>query len=162
MCPPGALSSALGGDEGDDTVAATRMSIATELAGFTATIDPAALSAVSTPIFQTATFDVVDQGKLDYTRSGNPTRHALEELCCRIEHAQSAAAFTSGMAALSAVVRLLVPGDEVIASKDIYGGMYVVCVCPRVSERLEPFLSGCTALRLRLSPPLPTHTSPCR
>eukprot|EP00037_Helgoeca_nana_P015492 m.144598 g.144598 ORF g.144598 m.144598 type:complete len:1025 (+) comp23042_c0_seq1:94-3168(+) len=124
MCPPGALSSALGGDEGDDTVAATRMSIATELAGFTATIDPAALSAVSTPIFQTATFDVVDQGKLDYTRSGNPTRHALEELCCRIEHAQSAAAFTSGMAALSAVVRLLVPGDEVIASKDIYGGMH--------------------------------------
>mmetsp|Transcript_28928 Transcript_28928/g.86837 ORF Transcript_28928/g.86837 Transcript_28928/m.86837 type:complete len:1028 (+) Transcript_28928:58-3141(+) len=122
MCPPGALSGALG--EVNDVAATARVSIATELAGFSPQIDTAALSAVSTPIFQTATFDVTEQGELDYTRSGNPTRHALEELCSKVEHAQSATAFTSGMAALTAVLRLLIPGDEILASKDIYGGMH--------------------------------------
>eukprot|EP00038_Savillea_parva_P014266 m.10468 g.10468 ORF g.10468 m.10468 type:complete len:1026 (+) comp2750_c0_seq2:148-3225(+) len=123
MCPPGALSGALG-DSDQDPIAEARVSIATELAGFTPHIPAAALSAVSTPIFQTATFDCHDQDELDYTRSGNPTRHALEELCCRVEHAQAAFAFTSGMAALTAVTRLLSPGDEILASKDIYGGMH--------------------------------------
>ena len=72
---------------------------------------PSLAAAVSTPIFQTATFDVSQQNDYDYTRSGNPTRHALEELCQRVEHADSAHAFTSGMAALAAVLRLLKPGQ---------------------------------------------------
>ena len=62
--------------------------------------------------------------EFDYTRSGNPTRHALEELCGRIEKAHSAYAFTSGMAALASILRLLQPGDTVLASADIYGGMH--------------------------------------
>ena len=52
------------------------------------------------------------------------SRHALEELCARAEGAQAAFTFTSGMAALAATLRLLKPGDSVIASEDIYGGMH--------------------------------------
>jgi len=84
----------------------------------------AASASTSTPIFQTATFDCSEQGAYDYTRSGNPTRDALQELCRRVEHATAAFAFTSGMAALAATLRLLRPGDTVLASADIYGGMH--------------------------------------
>ena len=78
----------------------------------------------SMPIFQTATFDCLDQAHYDYTRSGNPTRHAFEDICSQIEGGHRSFAFTSGMAALTAVTRLLGPGDSVVASKDIYGGMH--------------------------------------
>jgi len=77
------------------------------------------------PIFQTSTFDD-PSGEYDYSRSGNPTRDALQELCRRVEgnEAVSSFAFTSGMSALSATLRLLKPGDIVLASKDLYGGMH--------------------------------------
>ena len=96
-----------------------RLALATELAGFRSQHD-GGTGAVSVPIFQTSTFDCADQNQFDYTRSGNPTRDALEELCARIDHASSAFAFTSGMAALTAVLRLLRPGETVLASSDIY------------------------------------------
>eukprot|EP00039_Didymoeca_costata_P013337 m.201486 g.201486 ORF g.201486 m.201486 type:complete len:1006 (+) comp15744_c0_seq10:222-3239(+) len=112
-----------------------RLALATEVAGFKAQIENT--GAVSTPIYQTATFDISEQNVFDYTRSGNPTRHALEELCARIEHAQRAFAFTSGMAALSAVLRLLSPGDVVIASRDIYGGMHRVLKHAAIHSGLE-------------------------
>jgi len=76
------------------------------------------------PIYQTATFDCRDQNSYDYTRSGNPTRHALEKLCASIEKGEHAFAFTSGMSALTSVLRMLVPGQTVLACEDIYGGMH--------------------------------------
>jgi cystathionine beta-lyase/cystathionine gamma-synthase len=92
----------------------------------------------SVPIYQTATFKGVD-GQYDYTRSGNPTRShlgrchlivcSLIALMCSIEHhlakissAAHAFAVSSGMAALDTILRILKPGDEVIAGDDLYGG----------------------------------------
>ncbi|KAL6077449.1 Cystathionine gamma-synthase [Balamuthia mandrillaris] len=81
----------------------------------------------SMPIYQTATFvqpSATEFGPYDYTRSGNPTRTALETLIAGLENAHSAFAFSSGMAALSTVTRLLKSGEEVLAGTDLYGGMY--------------------------------------
>lgn len=81
--------------------------------------------ATSVPIYQTATFrqDAADEfGEYDYSRSGNPTRTALEKKLAQLEHGQFASAFSSGMAAVSSVTRMLESGDEVIAGDDIYGG----------------------------------------
>jgi cystathionine beta-lyase/cystathionine gamma-synthase len=83
--------------------------------------------AIMTPIFQTSTFvqssPGVHQG-YEYARSQNPTRFALEEAFAVIENAKFGLAFSSGVAATDAVMRLLVPGDEVIAAHDMYGGTY--------------------------------------
>jgi cystathionine beta-lyase len=81
--------------------------------------------AVSPPIYQTATFrqpTAAEFGEFDYSRTANPTRSALEKKLARLEHGSHAAAFSSGMAAVSAVVRLLSCGDEIIAGDDLYGG----------------------------------------
>lgn len=81
--------------------------------------------AVAPPIYQTATFrqsSAVEFGEYDYTRSGNPTRTVLEQQLADLEGGTSAAAFTSGMAAITALTRLLNAGDEIIASNDLYGG----------------------------------------
>ncbi|SHF50654.1 cystathionine beta-lyase [Caldanaerobius fijiensis DSM 17918] len=83
--------------------------------------------ALSIPIYQTSTFkqDDVDNPPLyDYSRSGNPTRTALENTMAILEGGTSAYAFSSGMAAMSAVLSLLDTGDHVIAAQDIYGGTY--------------------------------------
>lgn len=80
---------------------------------------------VAPPIYQTATFrqpNAVEFGEYDYTRSGNPTRSALENQLAKLEKASFACAFASGMAALAAITRLLQVGDEIIASDDLYGG----------------------------------------
>ena len=83
--------------------------------------------AIMTPIYQTSTFvqssPGVHQG-YEYARSQNPTRFALEEAFAVIENAKFGLAFSSGVAATDAVMRLLVPGDEVIAAHDMYGGTY--------------------------------------
>jgi len=82
---------------------------------------------VATPIYQTATFDqpsALEAGPYDYSRSGNPTRSVLEAQVARLERGTRGFAFTSGLAALSAVARLLRPGDELLASDDLYGGTY--------------------------------------
>lgn len=81
--------------------------------------------ATSPPIYQTATFrqESTDEfGEYDYSRSGNPTRTALERKLAQIEHGKFASAFSSGMAAVTSVVRMLESGDEIIAGDDLYGG----------------------------------------
>ncbi|KAH8831535.1 cystathionine beta-lyase [Flagelloscypha sp. PMI_526] len=75
----------------------------------------------SVPIYQTATFKGVD-GQYDYSRSGNPTRSHLEHHIAKISSAVHAFAVSSGMAALDIILRVLKPGDEVIAGDDLYGG----------------------------------------
>jgi cystathionine beta-lyase len=83
--------------------------------------------ATSTPIYQTATFrqpSAVEFGEYDYTRSGNPTRAALERQLARLEGGTRAFAFASGMAAIATVVRLAGSGDEILAGDDLYGGTF--------------------------------------
>jgi cystathionine beta-lyase len=83
--------------------------------------------AISVPIYQTSTFvqeaPGVNKG-YDYARSGNPTRATLEQLIARLEKGSTGAAFSSGLAAIDTVVKLLKTGDEILAVDDIYGGAY--------------------------------------
>lgn len=89
-------------------------------------LDPAdQFGSVSPPIYQTATFHqstATGFDEYDYSRSGNPTRSQLERKLADLEHGSHASAFASGMAAITAVTRLLETGDEIIASDDLYGG----------------------------------------
>jgi cystathionine beta-lyase/cystathionine gamma-synthase len=83
--------------------------------------------AIMTPIYQTSTY--VQEGPaqhkgFEYARSQNPTRFALEEAFAEIENGKFGLAFSSGVAATDAVIKLLSPGDEVIAANDMYGGTY--------------------------------------
>jgi cystathionine gamma-synthase len=83
--------------------------------------------AVITPIFQTSTFAQSSVGAhlgYDYSRSGNPTRTALESCLAALEGAAHGSAFASGMAAEDTVLRLLEPGDHVLLGNDFYGGTY--------------------------------------
>ncbi len=83
--------------------------------------------AVSVPIYQTSTFEQeapgVNKG-FDYSRTNNPTRQAFEELLAELEGGSRGIAFSSGLAAVDAVLKLLSSGDEIIAVDDIYGGTY--------------------------------------
>lgn len=83
--------------------------------------------AIMTPIYQTSTYvqeaPGVNKG-FEYARSQNPTRKALEEAYAQIENGKYGLAFSSGVAATDAVIKLLSPGDEVIAANDMYGGTY--------------------------------------
>ena len=77
------------------------------------------------PIYQTATFRqpaASEFGEYDYTRSGNPTRTLLERQLANLEGGSYASAFASGMAAITALTRLVRSGDEIIAGDDLYGG----------------------------------------
>lgn len=83
--------------------------------------------AIMTPIYQTSTYVQSAPGVhkgYEYARSQNPTRFALEAALARIENGRHALSFSSGVAATDAVLRLLEPGDEVIAANDMYGGTY--------------------------------------
>ncbi|XP_078182132.1 cystathionine beta-lyase [Carex rostrata] len=98
-------------------------SISTILTSFENSFDP--YGALSTPLYQTATFkqpSATDYGTYDYTRSGNPTRDVLQSLMAKLEKADQAFCFTTGMAALAAVTQLLENGQEIVAGEDIYGG----------------------------------------
>ena len=89
--------------------------------------------AIMTPIYQTSTYvqSAPNEHKgYDYSRAGNPTRAALEEAIATIENGKYGLAFSSGVAATDAVIKLLNPGDEVIAAADMYGGTY------RIFEKL--------------------------
>lgn len=80
---------------------------------------------ISVPIYQTASFAHPGVGKstgYDYTRTGNPTRENCEDVVSSLEKGAGALAFATGMAAISAVIDLLQPGDEIVASDDLYGG----------------------------------------
>ena len=83
--------------------------------------------AVMPPIFQTSTYAQAgpnDHQGYDYARVGNPTRTALEKLIAGLEGADECACFASGVAAMDALIKMLRPGDHVIASNDLYGGSY--------------------------------------
>ncbi|GGB09725.1 cystathionine gamma-synthase [Puia dinghuensis] len=83
--------------------------------------------AIMTPIYQTSTYVQSAPGVhkgYEYARSQNPTRAALEAALAQIENGRHGLCFSSGVAASDAVLRLLVPGDEVIACNDLYGGTY--------------------------------------
>lgn len=83
--------------------------------------------AIMTPIYQTSTYVQEAPAKhkgYEYARSQNPTRTALEAAFAAIENAKYGLAFSSGVAATDAVIKLLQPGDEVIAGSDMYGGTY--------------------------------------
>ena len=84
-----------------------------------------AYGAIVPPIYQTATFEqptACEFGEYDYTRSGNPTRTLVEQQLADLEDAAHACAFASGMAALTALTRIVKPGEEIIAGDDLYGG----------------------------------------
>lgn len=104
----------------------TRMKLATKLIHAGATPDPST-GAIMTPIYQTSTYvqeaPGVNKG-YEYARSQNPTRKALEDALAIIENGKFALAFSSGVAATDSVIKLLNPGDEVIAASDMYGGSY--------------------------------------
>lgn len=89
-------------------------------------VDPLTGS-ISTPIYQTTTFvqdaPGVHKG-YDYSRSNNPTRNVLEKLIAKLENGESAYAFSSGLSAIDAVLKLLSAGDEIVAVDDIYGGAF--------------------------------------
>ena len=83
--------------------------------------------AIMTPIYQTSTYVQSAPGQnkgYEYARSQNPTRTALESALAVIENGNFGLAFSSGVAATDAVIKLLNPGDEVIAANDMYGGTY--------------------------------------
>ncbi|HCF31573.1 MAG TPA: cystathionine beta-lyase MetC, partial [Bacillus sp. (in: Bacteria)] len=85
--------------------------------------------AVNVPIYNTSTFhqfDVDTFGKYDYSRSGNPTREALEDIIALLEGGTKGFAFASGIAAISTAFLLLSQGDHVLISEDVYGGTYRV------------------------------------
>ncbi|MER3429366.1 MAG: cystathionine gamma-synthase [Pyrinomonas sp.] len=97
--------------------------------------DEDAYGAMVPPIYQTATFrqpNAVEFGEYDYTRTANPTRTLLERQLAALEEGAYAAAFASGMAATTALVRLLDSGDEILAGDDLYGGTV------RLFERVLP------------------------
>lgn len=93
--------------------------------------------AVMPPIFQTSTYAQeapnVNKG-YDYARVANPTRTALEKLIAGLENADECACFSSGCAAMDAVLKMFRPGDQIIASNDLYGGTYRL-----FTEVFEPF-----------------------
>ncbi|GAA0466566.1 bifunctional cystathionine gamma-lyase/homocysteine desulfhydrase [Alkalibacillus silvisoli] len=85
--------------------------------------------AVSTPIYQVSTYQQEAPGKhtgYEYSRTGNPTRHALEELIKDIEGGSRGFAFGSGMAAITSTMMLFNSGDHVVLTDDVYGGTYRV------------------------------------
>lgn len=95
-----------------------------------------ATGAVMTPIYQTTTYAQEEPGKhkgYEYSRTQNPTREALERNLARLENGTRALAFSSGLAAMDTIIRLLNPGDEVISTNDLYGGSYRQMV--KVHER---------------------------
>jgi cystathionine beta-lyase len=88
--------------------------------------DPAT-GAIMTPIYQTSTYvqDGLGNHKgYEYSRTQNPTRHALEKNLAAIENGKFGACFGSGLAAIDCVIKMLNPGDEVISTNDLYGGSY--------------------------------------
>jgi len=103
-----------------------KLSIDTKL--IHAGIEPdSATGAIMTPIYQTSTFvqSAPHEHKgYEYSRTQNPTRHALEKALAAIENGKFATGYSSGMAAIDSIIKLLKPGDEVISTSDLYGGSY--------------------------------------
>lgn len=86
-----------------------------------------ATGAIMTPIYQTSTYvqeGVGNHKGYEYSRTQNPTRHALEKNLAALENGAHGACFGSGLAAIDCMIKMLNPGDEVISSNDLYGGSY--------------------------------------
>lgn len=86
-----------------------------------------ATGAIMTPIYQTSTYVQTGVGNhkgYEYSRTLNPTRHALEKNLAAIENGKYGACFGSGLAAMDCLIKTLNPGDEVISTNDLYGGSY--------------------------------------
>lgn len=130
--------------------------------------------AVNTPIFQTSTYEQRGLGEntgWEYSRTGNPTRAALEALIAELESGTAGFAFGSGMAAITAVLSLFKSGDEVIISSNVYGGTFRVLdkvfnnfnltykiVDTTDPENLEKYISNRTKAILVESPANPLLT----
>ncbi len=102
------------------------MKLATKLIHAGIEPDPSTGS-IMTPIYQTSTYVQSAPGHhkgYEYARSQNPTRHTLEKAMAEIENGKYGLVFSSGVAATDAVIKLLEPGDEVIAGNDMYGGTF--------------------------------------
>ena len=85
--------------------------------------------AVNVPIYQTSTYEqsgIGEEPKWEYSRTGNPTRAALEALIAELEHGSAGFAFASGMAAITAVLSLFSTGDRILISSNVYGGTFRV------------------------------------
>ncbi|MDU0328745.1 aminotransferase class I/II-fold pyridoxal phosphate-dependent enzyme [Paenibacillus sp. 3LSP] len=98
----------------------------TKLIHFGSEVDEAT-GASSVPIYQASTFhhhDIFNPPQHDYSRSGNPTRQALEDYIAVLEGGVQGFAFASGMAAISTTLMLLSAGDQLIVTEDVYGGTY--------------------------------------
>jgi cystathionine gamma-lyase len=137
------------------------MKIATKFIHAGTEPDPST-GAIMTPIYQTSTYVQTSPGQhkgYEYARSQNPTRKALEEAFAAIENGKFGLAFSSGVAATDAVIKLLQPGDEVIAANDMYGGTYRLFtkvfekfgikfhyVNMQESEALRPYINSNTKL----------------
>ena len=102
------------------------MKFATRAVHAGAKADPATGS-ITTPLYQTSTYVQESPGKnkgYSYARGQNPTREALEASITALESGQFGICFASGIAAVDAILRLLKPGDEIVTTKDLYGGSY--------------------------------------
>lgn len=127
---------------------------------------------IAVPIYQTTTFVQEQPGKhqgFDYSRTNNPTRQVLENLIAGLEGGNHGFAFSSGLAAIDAVFKTLSAGDEIIATKDIYGGTYRLLtqvyakfgikfhfVCPSDSQNIIDVITPKTKLIWIESPTNPT------
>ena len=112
--------------------------------------EPDALTgSIVAPIYQTSTYVIEEMGKskgYDYARTNHPNRKALERTIAKFEGGHAAYVFTSGMAAIDSVFRLLRPGDHTILSQAVYGGVFrlttqlLVAVRPGIQLRgyLQP------------------------
>lgn len=93
----------------------------------TGLVDDPSTGAIIPPIYQTSTYSQKAPGDhkgYEYSRTHNPTRTALEQNLAAIENAKFGLCYASGMAAVDGIIKLLEPGDEVIANNDLYGGTY--------------------------------------
>ena len=96
--------------------------------------------AIVAPIYQTSTYVIEEMGKskgYDYARTSHPNRKALERTLTKLEGGTAAYVFTSGMAGIDAVFRLLRPGDHVILSQAVYGGVFRITTKLLVEFGLE-------------------------
>jgi len=93
----------------------------------TGLVEDPSTGAIIPPIYQTSTYSQKTPGNhkgYEYSRTHNPTRTALEKNLAAIENGKFALCYASGMAAVDGIIKLLKPGDEVIANNDLYGGTY--------------------------------------
>lgn len=106
-------------------------------------------NSITMPLYQTSTFVQPKSdtfGEYDYTRSGNPTRDMLQSQFAMLDKGKYALCYSSGMAAISSVLKLVNPGDEIILNRDMYGGTYrlLTNICNKYSIHLKILdLTGC-------------------